>query len=172
MHPGLGKLAQAYSACILIGYIPRGAAALRNTSSHGRRSGGVEELFALGRMENGNEITRRSGEAARRPGHCRCINWLHRAPPAYAENATAALVSADGNHVVDVDLNGDASDVGSDDQSESVSDAETDKTWKAFETLMTANNIIIEAAFYFFCLPLLFTAALILVLYKLFWPQR
>ena len=95
------------------------------------------------------------------------------APPAYAENATAAVVSADGNHVVvDVDLNGDASDVGSDDQSESVSDAETDKTWKAFETLMTANNIIIEAAFYFFCLPLLFAAALILVLYKLFWPQR
>ena len=34
--------------------------------------------------------------------------------PAYAENATAAVVSADGNHVVvDVDLNGDASDVGS-----------------------------------------------------------
>ena len=33
--------------------------------------------------------------------------------PAYAENATA-VVSADGNHVVvDVDLNGDASDVGS-----------------------------------------------------------
>lgn len=95
------------------------------------------------------------------------------APPAYAENAMAAVVSADGNHVVvDVDLNGDASDAGSDDQSESVSDAETDKTWKAFETLMTANNIIIEAAFYFFCLPLLFTAALILVLYKLFWPQR
>lgn len=83
------------------------------------------------------------------------------------------MVSADGNHVVvDVDLNGDASDVGSDDQSESVSDAETDKTWKAFETLMTTNNIIIEAAFYFFCLQLLFTAALILVLYKLFWAQR
>lgn len=83
------------------------------------------------------------------------------------------MVSADGNRVVvDVDLNGDASDVGSDDQSESVSDAETDKTWKAFETLMTANNIIIEAAFYFFCLQLLFTAALILVLYKLFWTQR
>lgn len=82
------------------------------------------------------------------------------------------MVSADGNHVVvDVDLNGDASDVGSDDQSESVSDAETDKTRKAFETLMTA-NIIIEAAFYFFCLQLLFTAALILVLYKLFWTQR
>ena len=124
-------------------------------------------------MENGNEITRRSGEAARRPGivaaSIGCIAPL----PAYAENATAAVVSADGNHVVvDVDLNGDASDVGSDDQSESVSDAETDKTWKAFETLMTANNIIIEAAFYFFCLPLIFAAALILVLYKLFWPQR
>lgn len=124
-------------------------------------------------MENGNEITRRSGEAARRPGHCRCIICCIAPLPAYAENATAAVVSADGNHVVvDVDLNGDASDVGSDDQSESVSDAETDKTWKAFETLMTANNIIIEAAFYFFCLPLLFATALILVLYKLFWPQR
>ena len=39
-----------------------------------------------------------------------CIATL----PASAENATAAVVSADGNHVVvDVDLNGDASDVGS-----------------------------------------------------------
>lgn len=100
------------------------------------------------------------------------------APPAYAENATAAVVSDDGNHVVDVDLNGNASDVGSDSQGaekdsqgESVSDAETDKTWKAFEALMTANEIIIKAAFYFFCLPMLFTAALILVLYKLLWPQ-
>lgn len=101
------------------------------------------------------------------------------APPAYAENATAAVVSDDGNHVVvDVDLNGNASDVGSDSQSaekdsqgESVSDAETDKTWKAFEALMTANDIIIKAAFYFFCLPMLFAAALILVLYKLLWPQ-
>lgn len=124
-------------------------------------------------MENGNEITRRSGEAARRPGHCRCINWLHCARTGIRRERDDDVVSADGNHVVvDVDLNGDASDVGSDDQSESVSDAETDKTRKAFETLMTANNIIIEAAFYFFCLPLLFTAALILVLYKLFWPQR
>lgn len=101
------------------------------------------------------------------------------APPAYAENATAAVVSDDGNHVVvDVDLNGNASDVGSDSQSaekdsqgEPVSDAETDKTWKAFEALMTANDIIIKAALYFFCLPMLFAAALILVLYKLLWPQ-
>lgn len=36
---------------------------------------------------------------------------------------------------------------------------------------MTTNDIIIKAAFYFFCLPMLFTSALILVLYKLFWPQ-
>lgn len=101
------------------------------------------------------------------------------APPAYAENATAAVVSDDGNHVVvDVDLNGNASDVGSDSQGaeidsqvESVSDAETDKTWKEFEACMTANDIIIKAAFYFFCLPTLFAAALILVLYKLLWTQ-
>lgn len=101
------------------------------------------------------------------------------APPAYAENATAAVVSDDGNHVVvDVDLNGNASDVGSDSQGaekdsqgESVSDAETDKTWKEFEACMTANDIIIKATFYFFCLPMLFSAALILVLYKLFWTQ-
>lgn len=39
------------------------------------------------------------------------------AHPAYAENATAAVVSDDGSHiVVDVDLNGGASDVGSDRQ--------------------------------------------------------
>lgn len=101
------------------------------------------------------------------------------APPAYAENATAAVVSDDGNHVVvDVDLNGNASDVGSDSQGaekdsqgESVSDAETDKTWKEFEACMTANDIIIKATFYFFCLPMLFSAALILVLYKLLWTQ-
>lgn len=101
------------------------------------------------------------------------------APAAYAENATAAVISDDGGHVVvDVDLNGNASDVGSDSQgaekdsqAESVSDAETDKAWKAFEALMTANDIIIKAAFYFFCLPMLFSAALILVLYKLLWPQ-
>lgn len=101
------------------------------------------------------------------------------AHPAYAENATAAVVSDDGSHiVVDVDLNGGASDVGSDrqgaekdSQGESVSDTETDKTMKAFEGLMTFNVIIIKTAFYFFCLPMLFTSALILVLYKLFWPQ-
>lgn len=101
------------------------------------------------------------------------------APAAYAENATAAVISDDGNHVVvDVDLNGDASDVGSDrqgaekdSQGESVSDVETDKTWKSFEALMKANDVIIKAAFYFFCLPILFSAALILVLYKLLWPQ-
>lgn len=65
------------------------------------------------------------------------------AHPAYAENATAAVVSDDGSHiVVDVDLNGGASDVGSDrqgaekdSQGESVSDTETDKTMKAFEGL-------------------------------------
>lgn len=101
------------------------------------------------------------------------------APAAYAENATAAVISDDGGHVVvDVDLNGDASDVGSDrqgakkdSQGESVSDVETDKTWKSFEALMKANDVIIKAAFYFFCLPILFSAALILVLYKLLWPQ-
>lgn len=89
------------------------------------------------------------------------------------------MVSDDGNHVVvDVDLNGNASDVGSDSQGaekdsqgESVSDAETDKTWKEFEACMTANDIIIKATFYFFCLPMLFSAALILVLYKLLWTQ-
>lgn len=54
---------------------------------------------------------------------------------------------------------------------ESVSDAEPDEALKAFEALMTTNDIIIKAAFYFFCLPMLFTSALILVLYKLFWPQ-
>ena len=72
------------------------------------------------------------------------------AHPAYAENATAAVVSDDGSHiVVDVDLNGGASDVGSDrqgaekgSQGESVSDTETDKTMKAFEGLMTFNVII------------------------------
>lgn len=54
---------------------------------------------------------------------------------------------------------------------ESVSDAEPDEALKAFEALMTTNDIIIKAAFYFFCLPMLFMSALILVLYKLFWPQ-
>lgn len=101
------------------------------------------------------------------------------APAAYAENATAAVISDDGDHVVvDVDLNGGAP-VGDaagqaetkSGRGESVSDAEPDEALKAFEALMTTNDIIIKAAFYFFCLPMLFTSALILVLYKLFWPQ-
>ena len=101
------------------------------------------------------------------------------APAAYAENATAAVISDDGDHVVvDVDLNGSApvgdateqADMKSS-QGESVSDAEPDEALKAFEALMTTNDIIIKAAFYFFCLPMLFTSTLILVLYKLFWPQ-
>lgn len=101
------------------------------------------------------------------------------APAAYAENATAAVISDDGDHVVvDVDLNGSApvGDVAGQAETksgrgESVSDAEPDEALKAFEALMTTNDIIIKAAFYFFCLPMLFTSALILVLYKLFWPQ-
>lgn len=101
------------------------------------------------------------------------------APAAYAENATAAVISDDGDHVVvDVDLNGSAP-VGDaagqaetkSGRGESVSDAEPDEALKAFEALMTTNDIIIKAAFYFFCLPMIFTSALILVLYKLFWPQ-
>lgn len=101
------------------------------------------------------------------------------APAAYAENATAAVISDDGDHVVvDVDLNGSAP-VGDaagqaetkSGRGESVSDAEPDEALKAFEALMTTKDIIIKAAFYFFCLPMLFTSALILVLYKLFWPQ-
>lgn len=101
------------------------------------------------------------------------------APAAYAENATAAVISDDGDHVVvDVDLNGSAPVGDATEQAEtksgrgeSVSDAEPDEALKAFEALMTTNDIIIKAAFYFFCLPMLFTSALILVLYKLFWPQ-
>lgn len=97
------------------------------------------------------------------------------APPAYAENATAAVVSDDGSHiVVDVDLNGGASDVGSgrqgaekDSQGESVSDAETDKTMKAFEGLMTFNVIIIKSAFYYMFLPLISAMAMILLLNEL-----
>lgn len=101
------------------------------------------------------------------------------APAAYAENATAAVISDDGDHVVvDVDLNGSAP-VGDaagqaetkSGRGESVSDAEPDEALKAFEALMTTNDIIIKAAFYFLCLPMLFTSALILVLCKLFWPQ-
>lgn len=101
------------------------------------------------------------------------------APAAYAENATAAVISDDGDHVVvDVDLNGSAPVGDAAEQAEtksgrgeSVSDAEPDEALKAFEALMTTNDIIIKAAFHFFCLPMLFTSALILVLYKLFWPQ-
>lgn len=72
------------------------------------------------------------------------------APAAYAENATAAVISDDGDHVVvDVDLNGSApvgdateqADMKSS-QGESVSDAEPDDALKAFEALMTANDII------------------------------
>lgn len=97
------------------------------------------------------------------------------AHPAYAENATAAVVSDDGSHiVVDVDLNGGASDVGSDrqgaekdSQGESVSDTETDKTMKAFEGLMTFNVIIIKAAFYYMFLPFISAMAMILLLNEL-----
>lgn len=76
------------------------------------------------------------------------------APAAYAENATAAVISDDGGHVVvDVDLNGSApvgdateqADMKSS-QGESVSDAEPDEALKAFEALMTANDIIIRSA--------------------------
>lgn len=75
------------------------------------------------------------------------------APAAYAENATAAVISDDGDHVVvDVDLNGSApvgdateqADMKSS-QGESVSDAEPDEALKAFEALMTANGIIIRS---------------------------
>lgn len=97
------------------------------------------------------------------------------AHPAYAENATAAVVSDDGSHiVVDVDLNGGASDVGSDrqgaekgSQGESVSDTETDKTMKAFEGLMTFNAIIITTAFYYMFLPFISAMAMILLLNEL-----
>lgn len=97
------------------------------------------------------------------------------AHPAYAENATAAVVFDDGSHiVVDVDLNGGASDVGSDrqgaekgSQGESVSDTETDKTMKAFEGLMTFNVIIIKTAFYYMFLPFISAMAMILLLNEL-----
>lgn len=97
------------------------------------------------------------------------------AHPAYAENATAAVVSDDGSHiVVDVDLNGGASDVGSDrqgaekgSQGESVSDAEPDEALKAFEALMTVNDIIIRSAFYYILLPSLFAMALPLPLIRI-----
>lgn len=96
-------------------------------------------------------------------------------PAAYAENATAAVISDDGDHVVvDVDLNGSApvgdateqADMKSS-QGESVSDAEPDEALKAFEALMTANDIIIRSAFYYILLPSLFAMALPLLLYEL-----
>ncbi len=97
------------------------------------------------------------------------------APAAYAENANAAVISDDGDHVVvDVDLNGSApvgdaieqADMKSS-QGESVSDAEPDEALKAFEALMTANDIIITSAFYYILLPSLFAMALPLLLYEL-----
>lgn len=99
------------------------------------------------------------------------------APAAYAENATAAVISDDGGHVVvdvDVDLNGSApvgdateqADMKSS-QGESVSDAKPDEALKAFEALMTANDIIIRSAFYYILLPSLFAMALPLLLYEL-----
>ena len=71
------------------------------------------------------------------------------APAAYAENATAAVISDDGSHVVvDVDLNGSApvgdateqADMKSS-QGESVSDAEPDEALKAFEPLTAVDSI-------------------------------
>lgn len=52
-------------------------------------------------------------------------------------------------------------------QGESVSDAEPDEALKAFEALMTANDIIIRSAFYYILLPFLFAMALPLLLYEL-----
>lgn len=101
------------------------------------------------------------------------------APAAYAENATAAVISDDGGHVVvDVDLNGSApvgdateqADMKSS-QGESVSDAEPDEVLKAFEALMPANDIIIiriiRSTFYYILLPSLFVMALPFLLYEL-----
>ena len=97
------------------------------------------------------------------------------APAAYAEDATATVASDGGNHiVVDVDMNGSApvgdateqADMKSS-QGESVSDAEPDEALKAFEVLMTTNDIIIRSAFYYILLPSLFATALPLLLYEL-----
>lgn len=118
-------------------------------------------------MENGNEDTRKGGRAARRHGHSRSIVRLHRVRGLRRER--------DGGHVVvDVDLNGSApvgdateqADMKSS-QGESVSDAEPDEALKAFEALMTANDIIIRSAFYYILLPSLFAMALPLLLYEL-----
>lgn len=98
------------------------------------------------------------------------------APAAYAENATAAVISDDGGGhvVVDVDLNGSAPVDDAAGQAEtkssrgeSVSDAEPDEALKAFEVLMTTNDIIIRSAFYYILLPSLFAMALPLLLYEL-----
>ena len=84
------------------------------------------------------------------------------------------MISDDGGHVVvDVDLNGSApvgdateqADMKSS-QGESVSDAEPDEALKAFEALMTTNDIIIRSAYYIL-LPSLFAMALPLLLYEL-----
>lgn len=97
------------------------------------------------------------------------------APAAYAENATAAVISDDGGHVVvDVDLNGSApvgdateqADMKSS-QGESVSDAEPDETMAALWELSAASNIILKALFFFFALPTFLVACLMLVLYEL-----
>ena len=82
------------------------------------------------------------------------------APAAYAENATAAVISDDGGHATE------QADMKSS-QGESVSDAEPDEALKAFEALMTANDIIIRSAFYYILLPSLFAMALPLLLYEL-----
>lgn len=97
------------------------------------------------------------------------------APPAGAEYSMATVVSDEGNHVVvDVDLNGDASDVGSDrqgaekdSQGESVSETETDETMAALWELSAASNIILKGLFFFFALPTFLVAAMILILYAL-----
>lgn len=97
------------------------------------------------------------------------------APAAYAENATAAVISDDGDHVVvDVDLSAYASDSGSDrqgaekdGQGESVSETEADETMVALLELSAASIIILKALFFFFALPTFLVACLMLVLYEL-----
>lgn len=79
-----------------------------------------------------------------------------------------------GHVVVDIDLDGGAPVDDAAGQAEtksgrgeSVSDAEPDEALKAFEALMTANDIIIRSAFYYILLPSLFAMALPLLLYEL-----
>lgn len=97
------------------------------------------------------------------------------APAAYAENATAAVISDDGGHVVvDVDLNGSAP-VGDaagqaetkSGRGESVSETEADETMAALWELSAASIIILKALFFFFALPTFLVACLMLVLYEL-----